>query len=185
MLWPVSNKQQCGFPSILIDFWLCYSVDMDRKNTEGNFPFPFEVIWTHLWWQWQEKTWRSEGGCHGDELHHEVGQLSWACSEWKMATQLSCRLTAASKSIYFFHLVLVNNRPPYKLWVLKTKPLTFTMTAMRLSLSVCGCVNDSWWCIIISKGLAFRAWLHNLTPCNFLKRHKPQLPEWVFVTQHP
>lgn len=28
----------------------------------------------------------------------------------------------------------------------------------------------------------WRAWLNNPTPCNFLKRHKAQLPEWGFVT---
>lgn len=68
-----------------------------RKKNNMNFP----SFWGHLFMVTVAGKDLSDGGCHWDKLHHEVGQLSWVCSEWMMMTQLSCLLTADSKSAFF------------------------------------------------------------------------------------
>lgn len=105
----------------LIDFY-CVTVYtcMGKKTQEWTFP-PF---WGHLnlfMVTVAGKDW-SEGGCHWDKLHHEVGQLSWACSEWMIVTQLSCHLTADSKSVLFFSFGLNKKQTPIEsgMWVSKS-----------------------------------------------------------------
>lgn len=51
-----------------------------------------------------------------------------------------------------------------------------SLAMLYVALSLFFAVNNSEH-VIISKGLVFCAGPNNLTPCNFLKRHKPQLPE--------
>lgn len=89
---PINSVKQ---PSLI--FTVIVYAHRGKKKNDMNFP-PF---WGHLFMVTVAGKDLSEGGCHWDKLHHEVGQLSWVCSEWMMMTQPSCHLTADSKSAFF------------------------------------------------------------------------------------